>query len=426
MITDVTNLKYKISAEDSYKAVQELATFCKERYVYEDIGKIISEKLLHNLNLGIYDQINDIRKLALDLERLLAETSKDKHLHIWFQPEKAMKIKLSNEDKEEKKKQTLERAEIEKSTNYGFKKLEILEGNIGYLDLTYFAHTDYASNTAVTAMNFFSNVDALIIDLRYNGGGESRMVQLLSSYFLPNEILLHHMEKRYKNAIEQYWTLPYVPGKRMLDIDLYLLSSSYTFSGAEDFIYNLVQQKRAVHIGEKTNGGAHPCEYYSILDKFVLLLPVGKTINPITKTNWEGVGVSPEIEVSADKALSTAYTLAIDNLRNKTEDEESQLWYMLAKEEYMTGISPKKLDNSTLENYVGIYEGRNICLENDSLYYKSSQYNIEFIPLTKNLFKDDKDIMRILFTFDKKAEKMKMHFIYKNQRKIMSYMKDNN
>ena len=142
--------------------------------------------------------------------------------------------------------------------NFYFERVERLDGNVGYLDFRQFVDARLAGATAVAAMNFLSNCDAIIIDLRQNGGGEPSMIQLLTSYFFDEPKHINSFYVRYSDSIEQFWTQAYVPGKKMPDVPLYVLTSSYTFSGAEEFTYNLKNLKRATIIGETTGGGAHP------------------------------------------------------------------------------------------------------------------------------------------------------------------------
>ena len=113
-----------------------------------------------------------------------------------------------------------------------------------------------------------------------------------------------------------------VPGKKFVAKDVYVLTSKRTFSAAEEFTYNLQTQKRATIVGETTGGGAHPGGPQPINDHFAVWVPSGRAANPVTKTNWEGTGVKPDIEVPADQALKTAHLAALKKaLGNKDTDE---------------------------------------------------------------------------------------------------------
>src|SRR5690606_13915031 len=127
--------------------------------------------------------------------------------------------------------------------------------------------------------------------------GAPEMVQFLISYLFDDEIRhLNDIYTRFNDTTTHFWTLPYVPGKRMPDVDVYVLTSSGTFSGGEEFSYNLRSMERATLIGETTGGGAHPGRDFPINDLFTLFIPGGRAINPVTKSNWEGTGVTPHVE----------------------------------------------------------------------------------------------------------------------------------
>jgi retinol-binding protein 3 len=194
------------------------------------------------------------------------------------------------------------------SENYGFKEIKILEGNVGYLLLNEFSDPDEeAAAVAAAAMKFLRNASAIIIDLRTNGGGSPQMVQLLASYFFDEQPhSLTDIYWRPTDVLTEMKTLSKVEGTRLPAVPLYLLTSNRTFSAAEDFSYSLQNLKRVTIIGETTGGGAHPVQWMPLNDRFVLKVPSGRSISSITKTDWEGTGVVPDIAVPAKDALSKA------------------------------------------------------------------------------------------------------------------------
>jgi C-terminal processing protease CtpA/Prc len=201
--------------------------------------------------------------------------------------------------------------------NCGFEKVEHLGGNVGYLKVNFFGDPDVCGPTAIAAMNFLGTVDAIIFDLRENGGGDPKMVALISTYLFAELTHLNDLWQRKDNSTQQYWTLPYVPGKRLDGKPVYLLTSKQTFSGAEEFSYNLKNLKRATLIGETTGGGAHPVMGHRIDEHFMIGVPFARAINPISKTNWEGTGVEPDVKVAAADALATAEKLAAEKKTGK-------------------------------------------------------------------------------------------------------------
>ncbi len=151
--------------------------------------------------------------------------------------------------------------------------------------------------------------------LIYEGitGAIPEMVSLIASYLFDEPTHLNDLYNRKENATTQYWTLPYVPGKR-LSVPAFVLTSHETFSGAEEFTYDLKELKRATIVGETTGGGAHPTDIIRVNEHFLMAMPVERPINPVSKTDWEGKGVTPDVPVKADDALATAEKLASEKI----------------------------------------------------------------------------------------------------------------
>jgi C-terminal processing protease CtpA/Prc len=280
--------------------IEELATKLETNYIFPDVARSVAEHLRQRLFDGAYEGL-DLAALAGRISTDLKKVNGDGHLNAWPLPQENERRAAPTE--EERARQQREHA---RRTNHGFKKLEILEGNIGYLELTGFASAEVAGETAVAAMAFFANVDALVIDLRANGGGDPSMLQLLCSYFFAERTLLDRFERRGVAQLEEYWTLPHVPGKKLIDVPIFLLTSNRTFSCAEEFSYDLRNLERARLFGETTGGGAHPGSSRDIAGKLMVFIPDGRALNPITGTNWEKVGVQPHVAVPASQALDRA------------------------------------------------------------------------------------------------------------------------
>jgi hypothetical protein len=166
-----------------------------------------------------------------------------------------------------------------------------------------------------------------------------------------------------------------------------LLTSRNTFSAAEEFTYNLKNMKRAVVIGETTGGGAHDNKFVILSDNFEMSLPFARAINPITKTNWEEVGVEPDVKVSADKALDTALAMASKKLAEKEEDHSFKALYQWQSDIYESALNPVNVDEETLRSYVGTYGPRTITLENGALFYqRKGRPKMRMIPIADDYF----------------------------------------
>jgi tetratricopeptide (TPR) repeat protein len=173
-------------------------------------------------------------------------------------------------------------------------------------------------------MQFVSNVDALIIDLRRNGGGNPATIQYICSYFFAERTHLNSLYWRQGDRTEEFWTLDDVEGAKMPIVPIFVLTSRRTFSGGEEFAYNLKTRKRATLIGETTGGGANPGGGFPLPEGFSMFVPTGRAINPVTGTNWEGTGVEPDIACASDEA----YDLALEQAAaaaEKYRDRELQM-----------------------------------------------------------------------------------------------------
>jgi C-terminal processing protease CtpA/Prc len=213
----------------------------------------------------------------------------------------------------------------EQARNYGVERVERLPGNIGLLDLRGFAPAAWAGETLAAAMTLLAHSDALIFDLRRNGGGDPATVALLCSYLFDERTHLNDLFMREGNITQQFWTQDWVPGLRYgASKPVLVLTSSRTFSGAEEFSNNLKVLKRATIVGETTGGGAHPGEMLRLHPHYEMFVPNGRAINPITGTNWEGTGVQPDIAVKADDALRVAQLQVLPTLIQKATDPRAR------------------------------------------------------------------------------------------------------
>jgi hypothetical protein len=378
------------SIDDTEKkaVIDSVCANLEREYIFPEITKEYVRLLRRNLQSGEYDTITVPDDFAVRITEDLGEVHLDKHLNIRYNPRW---IENKNKRAELDQDAILRKKREDRAANYGFEEIKILPGNIGYLKLKSFCYDTDAYNVAVGAMSFFANTDALIIDLRQNEGGSPEMVQFLCSYFLDNP--RKHLNSFYykdEGKTTQYWTYTYLPGKRLDKVDLYLLTSQNTFSAAEEFSYNLKNMKRATLIGETTGGGGHDNKFVILNDNFMMSLPFARAVNPITKTNWEAVGVKPDVKTSRDKALKTAQMLAIEKMSEKEKDPEFKKRYSWWHEGYKSQLNPVTVGIDVLKSYVGTYGPRTITLEDSSLFYqRNEQPKMKMIPITEDYFMFD-------------------------------------
>ncbi len=290
----------QMSAADRAELVERVARVLLDNYVFPDVARKMAEKIRAAVKAGDYDALKGEGALAARLTQDLRSISRDRHLAVRFQPESA-----GGES------QGLRASDGGSSRdNFEFKKVEHLDGNIGYLRLDLFHDSPEAMKTADAAMAFLRHVDGLIIDLRQNRGGSPAMIRHITSYFFQARTHLNSMIDRGGSVVAEFWTGDVPGAKFRADLPIYVLTSSYSFSGAEEFAYNLKNLKRATIVGETTGGGAHPVRPHRIDDRFVVNVPFQRAMNHITRTNWEGVGIEPDVKVAAEAALWKSLDLA--------------------------------------------------------------------------------------------------------------------
>jgi peptidase S41-like protein len=309
------DMNIKIDAATRARVIDEAVAKLNEYYVFPETAKKMAEAVKAQLKSGTYDAINDGEDFAAKLTEDLRAVSNDKHLGVNFSAQKLPKREPGANPTPDPADLARRRAQMERN-NCAFEKVEWLPSNIGYLKFNGFADPEICGPTVTAAMNFLAHVDALIIDLRTNGGGSPDMVAYVCSSLFTERTHLNDLYNRKEDKTTEYWTKD-VPGPRLTKQPVFVLTSKRTFSGAEEFAYNLKNLKRATIIGETTGGGAHPVSGHRIDDHFTIGVPNARAINPITKTNWEGIGVEPEIKVPASEALEVAKKMAAEQIRKR-------------------------------------------------------------------------------------------------------------
>lgn len=282
------------------RVAHELARQLRDRYVFPERVKDIEPRLQ-----AAAADAADAAALAEKLTAVLAETTQDKHLRVDVRPEMPGSAKA----------EAAEMMESFRYGNYGVTRVERLRGNIGYLELRQFAPVQQARPVIAAAMTLLANTDALVIDLRRNGGGDPETVALLASYLFDKPTRLIDIRWRAGNRLEQHWTSAKVAGPRYGQRrPVYVLTERETFSAAEDFAYGMKARHRATVIGETTAGGAHPGDGFRLSPELMVFIPTGRSVDYIDGGNWEGKGVTPDHAVPAAEALTLAQRMALEQL----------------------------------------------------------------------------------------------------------------
>jgi len=400
-----------VTGADRAAIVEDLLGGLAKTYVFPDVAEAMSRHVRARLAAGAYDGAPTLREFCDLLTEDLQAISHDRHLRVRFAPRPPDEAESEAAAKERRDR---ELAEMRRE-NFCFEKLERLPGNVGYVKLDCFASAGVAGGTAVAAMNFLGYSDALVFDLRDNGGGDPTMIQLITSYLLAEPTHLNSFFIRASGATDQFWSHAYVAGPRLPDVPVYVLTSARTFSGAEEFSYNLKSLKRGTIVGETTGGGAHPVEAYRVKGyPVVAMLPFGRAVNPITGTNWEGTGVAPDVAVPAADALDAAYLAALKAIAERAGDPERARSLDWLREGIEAARAPFRVGESALRAYAGGYGPRRVSLEGGALHYqREGRPKVRLVPMAEALFvAPDLDYFRVAFERDAKGKVVRIVGLY--------------
>jgi peptidase S41-like protein len=300
-----------IDAAVRARVISKAVDVLQRSYVSAETARTMTEALRARERSGAYDAVTSAEAFARALTDDLRATSHDKHLRVTYSH---APVPPDREGFDPPTPNAADAA-FRRSVNFGFEKLERLPGNIGYLELRGFDDATLASPTLAAAFTFLAETDALVIDLRRNPGGSGETVALLASYLFDAPTHLNTIAWRESGKSEESWTKADVPGRRYGQAKpVYVLTSDRTFSAAEECAYDLQTRKRATIVGATTGGGAHAGGTRRLDDHFEMWVPAGRAVNPVTKTNWEGVGVAPDHAVPETDALREAQVLALQAL----------------------------------------------------------------------------------------------------------------
>ena len=295
-----------LSAAERKALLDGISKALSEGYVYPNKVSAIVAKLRSADRSGRYAKL-DQKALAEAMSDDIHAVVQDAHLAVHYSPKPQP---APGPDQEPTEAEKAERDAFFKSVNYGVRKVEVLDGNIGYLNIEAFLDGGKVAPIIDSAMTFLGNASAVVIDLRGNHGGSPETVALVASYFLPAKTHINDIYLREGNLTKQFWTNSIADSRKIgADVPVYVLTDKKTASGGEELAYDLQQLKRATLIGESTWGGANPGGTVWLSEHFGIFVPGGRAINPITKTNWEGVGVKPDVAVPGDQALAKAIEL---------------------------------------------------------------------------------------------------------------------
>ncbi len=386
--------------------ITELCEKIEDIYPFPEIAAQTISGMKAYYEEGKYNAYTDRSEFANHLTMDLEDLSNDTHFRLSYNPELAAEMKKHKDYEVSEESLTAYEARIEKWQNYGFKELKILDGAVGYLDLRLFFATYYAGEVAVAAMNFLSNCNAIIIDLRYNGGGWGDMVNFLLSYFTESrdEIMFSVGQYTVDSTYYAGKTMAYVPGKRLTGIPVYVLISRSTASAAEAFASEIRHiNSEAMVVGETSAGAENPVTNIVIGGEFILQIPSWRLIYRKYDIKWEGIGVRPDIEAAVEKALAVAHIDALRKLSETAVEKEVKEKYQWALDGILAVYEPISLREGVLEAYAGNYGTRDVYFEDGVLYYQyKKRTKRRMLPVREDYFViENYDFFRVRFTIEK-------------------------
>lgn len=362
--------------------VSHLKDALKQNYVFPDRIPALSAEL----DRRVLAEPIGAEPFAASLGQGLAKASDDLHFAVLFDPNGVAADKQAKTAGEET---TQAERDRERAANFGFRDARRLDGGLAYVRFDFFADPQYAQETAAGAMRFAEGAKGLILDLRYNNGGVLELAQFLMSYLYPAGKEQKFFDYNYNDhgvsVQRSQWNLAAVPGQRSGTLPVVVLTGSTSFSSAEWMSFSLQRLGRATIIGERTAGGAHPVTRVPIDERFMLQVPFGQIRDPVKGQDFEGVGVTPDIAVSASDALLAAQKFLLGS-RAKAGDSDAK-WALTPVEFALSGqaVSAKELDDAA-----GKYEGRSLVRTPTGLaYHWRDRFVLALNPIGKDLFAVD-------------------------------------
>ena len=384
-----------ISDEQKTIIIQKAIPLLRANYIFPERIDAIEARLVGNNRRHAYAGAHTLFAFLELFNKDLEQSGNDKHLDIFYGPQIVAKLKrdVLNNEKLAAPPEYLQMLAYE---NYRLRKVERMDGNIGYIKLNGFIELEHSREALSGAMRFIAHSSAIILDLRENGGGSAATANFLMSYFLPDSTLLGEFISRKEEATRLYTLRE--PGVPKLDVPLYILVSGRTSSAAEGVAYGLQQLKRATVIGEQTHGEANPGFRFPVNEKLYMMIPTAVNKNAVTGTNWDGVGVTPDMASEPDAALAAAVVKACKRLR---QDGENDIYTWLLPE-YEAQLHPQEPDEHLIQSIVGRYDGdRQIVREYGGCYYVNGKQKRRMSYMGNETFSlEGKREVRIAFTMN--------------------------
>jgi hypothetical protein len=376
-----------------------VARILEARYADSTAAVRLAERLRARVAAGAYDAFDEPAAFGAAMMADMQEVSPNKHLRISYEPTREYSLtpgaaggaaqsgavrwnRIDGRDSA-----TLAR------TNFAFDAVERLAGNVGYLKFRQFVPLDYSRETAVAAMAFLANSDAVIIDLRDNVGGSPELVELILSYFYgPEPVSLLTTYGRYARVTAERRTLREVPGRRMPEVDLWVLTNGNSASAAEMLAYAVQRTRRGTLVGETTAGAGIGGAKQSVGAGLALFVP---QMQVVSGPGYERTGVTPDVPVPGENALAVAHRMALEKLAGRDAPAEAREERRWALELLRGRQSPVAVDPALLRGYAGSYGTRTLTVEEGRLVSTSALgWKTALVPLGGGVFRGEQERLR--------------------------------
>jgi hypothetical protein len=355
-----------VPADVQRGVIKRAIELVRENYVFPDKAEAVAKELRKNLDAGKYASFPRPDEFLESVNRDMQAAAGDKHLRIGNNPRIVDQLRREAAGGGEPSPEYLKMLH---GQNFRLRRVEALDGNVGYFKLDNFVELRFMGAALAGAMEFLRRTSAVILDLTDNGGGHAETSRFLTSYFLPDGTVTGESWNR-KTGQTGTSRIERAPDAGpVFEMPLFILVSERTASAAEGVAYTLQQLKRAVIVGRATKGMANPGEQFPIDDRFFITVPTTLIKNAVSGTNWEGTGVAPDIVIAPEKALTKALAEALSALARTNPVDSARLSFLARG--YEAELAPREAPTGLLEQCVGEYEGgRRIALECGGLVFR--------------------------------------------------------
>lgn len=394
--------------------IDSVSASLKKHYIFPDKADAMVKYLRTRLQKGTYKKLSDPEQLAQQIGADIRGIYYDAHLHVVYEPGMRAPKSLGQEELAKARKEELE---AEKENNFNLQKVEVLPGNVGYFIFNGFSSQATAAQpTWNAALTFLSNTKALMIDLRYNGGGST--IEQLASYFFKDKTHLFDNVSTFSKDTLSFYTNPSNTRGLWLSMPVYIITSRNTASAAEAFAASMQALKRATVVGDTTLGASHSTGFFPLGDGFIAKIPFSRPVSTASFKDWERIGVIPDVSIAEGKGLAGVQEVIYKDLMQKAGSDKEKKVLQWAMNDLKAKEGLPNPSGDLLNKYTGTYLGGiNFFVENGALRCKNPErggngvFNLK--PVSDHVFVLDENV-QVEFLKDLAGNYSSMNMLWKN------------